>query len=551
MAVVNADASLIEDLPPSRMDGRLARIAIWTSLLGLGVMTPFAQVKLPHVPAFIPAYEAALAINDLITAVLLYTQAVRTGRRSVLFAASAYLYCTIVIIGHALSFPGVFAPAGLLGGDQVTAWLYIFWHFGFPVAILGYAFLAGSRWDAVAGPGRGRAVGAAVLTATLLALTAISVCTLGEVWLPVLVINGDYSRVTSLGISPAIVAVTVAGIVSLRHRRTVLDIWLHAVLWVWLADVSLSAIIGSVRFDLGWYGGRLFGFMAATFVLISLLVEANKLYARLAASLALAGARNTELVQSRSELARAQRMDAVGQLTAGVAHDFNNLLTAILGALDMIVRKPGDQQRVVQLAGHASRAALRGARLVSQLMTFSRQQNLNPETIDPNTTLREFETLATHPAGASVRLVFSLGAGVPAIRVDTSEFQAAILNLVTNARDASPDQGIITIATRMAHDRLPPHLPVATYVVVSVTDRGMGMSAETQAKAFEPFFTTKPVGAGTGLGLSQVYGFAHSAGGAVVITSSLGKGTTVELFFPQATAHAPAMAHIASTGVHA
>lgn len=528
---------------PGRTSRRLADTAILASLLCLGLMAPFSRAPLAAVPAFIPAYESTLAINDLITAILLFSQFARVGRASILVVAAGYLFDALVIVAHGLSFPGVFSPTGWLGAtSQTTAWLYVFWHAWFPLSVLAYGVLAGSRWDAVSpGPARRRAVllGVAGGVAFAAGLTLMS-----TVWvehLPVLIVGGDYYRLVSMGVSPAILLVTGLAIAVLWRRRqdSVLDIWLHAVLWVWLCDVALSAVISSSRYDLGWYGGRLFGLAAASFVLGALLVESNALHGRLAASLALAEQRNAELAQSRSELARAQRLEAVGQLTAGVAHDFNNLLTAIMGALDMIRRRPSDQERVAMLAGTAGKAASRGARLVRQLMTFSRQQNLRPEVLDPNAMVREAESFA-RAGGGTATFIFDLDPATQPVRVDPAEFQAALLNLISNARDAMPGGGEIRFTTSnidVTTDA--PDLTPGAYVRIRVADTGEGMSAETQAKAFEPFYTTKQPGGGTGLGLSQVYGFARSAGGSVTITSAPGCGTAIDLFLPRAIAVRP------------
>ena len=523
---------------PSRMDRRAAMVMIVTSLALLAVSLPFARTPLTPVPAMSPTYESALAIIDLITSVLLFGQFSRTGRMSVLVLASGYLFDTCIVVAHALSFPGVFAPTGLLGAtSQTTAWLYVFWHSGFPASALAYALLAGSRWDmGPAGRSRDRArllgiVGAAAVAA---GLTLISTVYVGL--LPVVIVGGDYSHMIEIGISPGMLGVTALAIAVLWRRRlaSVLDIWLHAVLWAWLCDVSLRAVIGSSRYDLGWYGGRLFGIVAASLVLIALLIELNALHGRLAASLDLAEQRNAALVQSRTELARAQRMEAMGQLTAGVAHDFNNLLTAVMGAPEMIGRRPGDQHRVAMLAETAGKAAARGARLVHQLMTFSRQQNLRPELLYPNAIVTEAEAFARAAVG-SARLVLELDQTTYPVRVDPAEFQAALLNLISNARDAMPDSSNVRITTRNIELTVPEaDLVPGHYARFAVTDTGEGMSAETRAKAFEPFFTTKPPGSGTGLGLSQVYGLTRSAGGGVVIKSEPKAGTTIELLLPRA-----------------
>ena len=541
-AVTERVPALLATAEPSPGDRRLALLAISASVVCFAIMVPFARLPTLRITAFVPAYESALAMADLITAVILFGQFATLRRLSILIAASAYLFDACLVVLHVLSFPGVFSPGGLLGGGvQTTAWLYVFWHGGFPALIFAYGLLAGSGRDVMPPWLTTRtAICGALATVAALAAAMTLASMSADNLLPTIMVGADYSRMVWTGISPALLVLTALAIATLWRRRwtSLLDMWLFAVLWVWICDVSLSAVVGSSRFDLGWYGGRLFGLLAGGFVLSSLLVESTKLYGQLAGALAETEARNAELISSRNSLAQAQRLDAVGQLTGGIAHDFNNLLTAIMGALELICRKADDSERVVRLAENARKAAARGARLVSQLLSFSRKQNLRPEVLNPNSVLLEFESLASRAAGEAVRLAFNLDPGVHPVHVDATEFQAAILNLVTNARDALPDGGDIKLESRNV--RLDgtdtPEVPPGDYVLLAVSDSGTGMEPETQAKAFEPFFTTKPVGQGSGLGLSQVFGFVRSSGGHVAVTSSLGVGTTVSMYLPRSTA---------------
>jgi PAS domain S-box-containing protein len=241
-----------------------------------------------------------------------------------------------------------------------------------------------------------------------------------------------------------------------------------------------------------------------------------------------------EKAKAEADLMHAQRMEAVGRLTGGVAHDFNNLLTVVIGALDMMLRSPADAARQKKLGEAALSAARRGERLTHQLLAFSRRQALRPEPTDLNGLIRESEPLLRRALGEAIDFKLKLRRGGARVSVDPAQFEAALLNLVVNARDALGDRGKVTVQTLgcpVAEGEIA-ELPAGDYVCVTVSDNGSGMPAEVIERVFEPFYTTKPVGKGTGLGLSQVYGFARQSGGGVRVTSTVGKGTEVRLYLP-------------------
>ena len=260
-------------------------------------------------------------------------------------------------------------------------------------------------------------------------------------------------------------------------------------------------------------------------------------------SLVLLAMRRTQEFYSEAErrelaeqsLRQSQKMEAVGQLTGGVAHDFNNLLTIIIGNLG-IAKRGVVEARAERALDNALTGAQRAAQLTQRLLAFSRRQPLDPRAIDANKLIHGMSDLLTRSLGETVQLETIGGAGVWNIEVDTSEMESALLNLALNARDAMPNGGKLTIETSNAYldeeycrrfDGLAP----GQYVLISVTDNGTGMPAETVDKAFEPFFTTKDTGKGTGLGLSQVYGFMKQSNGHVKIYSEVGSGTTIKLYF--------------------
>jgi signal transduction histidine kinase/ActR/RegA family two-component response regulator len=241
--------------------------------------------------------------------------------------------------------------------------------------------------------------------------------------------------------------------------------------------------------------------------------------------------------RERTELAlrQAQKMEAVGQLTGGIAHDFNNLLMTIIGNLELLAARL-DDERLQRYLRNAMHGAQRGARLVQQLLAFSRKQHLAPEPVDINELVSEVAELLSRTIGSGVRIEVAAQKELWPALVDATQLELMLLNLAFNARDAMPTGGTLTIETASL-DRVPEELardlPAGQYVSIAVRDTGTGMTPEVLARAFDPFFTTKASGKGTGLGLSQVYGFARQSGGIAKIESEVGEGTRVRLFLPR------------------
>jgi PAS domain S-box-containing protein len=248
------------------------------------------------------------------------------------------------------------------------------------------------------------------------------------------------------------------------------------------------------------------------------------------------------------QLRQAQKMEAVGQLTGGIAHDFNNLLMIVGGSIEMIGRRMGDDPKVRTLFDAARQAVGRGAKLNQQLLAFSRRQDLHMEIVQINDFVSTFEHLLDRAIGETVKLEIVQDQDLWLCRTDPHQLEAAILNLAINARDAMPQGGRLIIKTgnRSVDDALASRWEAAAgdYVVVSIEDTGVGMSPEVLAHVFEPFFTTKDVGRGTGLGLSQVYGFAKQSGGFVAVTSAPRCGTLIEVFLKRSMEPLPAAREI-------
>jgi signal transduction histidine kinase len=247
--------------------------------------------------------------------------------------------------------------------------------------------------------------------------------------------------------------------------------------------------------------------------------------------------------EAEERLRQAQTMAAVGRLTAGVAHDFNNLLVSVSGNAEMLHDQLSEHPTHARRLTAVLQAAGRGAALVRQLMAFSRKQTLEPVILDLNQVVHGLSDLLRATLGRRIRVETKLDAELWPALIDPAQIEHVILNLAINARDAMPDGGTLTIATR--NTTLSPQgrsadLQSGEYVVVAVSDTGTGMTEDVLRNAFEPFFTTKPPGQGSGLGLSQVYGMASQSGGGVQIDSAVGQGTTVSVLFPRAAVDATA-----------
>ncbi|MBX5155819.1 PAS domain S-box protein [Rhizobium sp. NZLR8] len=239
------------------------------------------------------------------------------------------------------------------------------------------------------------------------------------------------------------------------------------------------------------------------------------------------------LEQAREELFQSQKMEAIGQLTGGIAHDFNNLLMAVLGSLEILKKRMPQDLSLTSLVDNAMQGAQRGAALTQRMLAFSRRQELHMEPIDVSGLMRGMMDMLSRSLGPLTRIETSFPVRLPTILTDPNQLEMAILNLVVNARDAMPSGGRIVL--RASEESAPSGkapLPPGRYIRIAVIDEGEGMDAKTVEQATTPFFTTKGVGKGTGLGLSMVQGLASQSGGRLMLKSSLGEGTTAELWFP-------------------
>jgi PAS domain S-box-containing protein len=284
--------------------------------------------------------------------------------------------------------------------------------------------------------------------------------------------------------------------------------------------------------------------------------RAEAVLARSAAELeALVMERTRALQETQAQLAQMQRMDALGQLAGGIAHDFSNILQAIQGAAFLIEKQPDDLERVRRLAGQVAKSVVRGSAITRRLLAFARRGDLRTEAINPVALLVSIREILIHTLGTGIGVRVDAAPDLPDLVSDMGQLETVLVNLAANARDAMSGAGTLTLAARAeAVDGIAPAASIALapgrYVRLSVSDAGMGMTPDVLARASEPFFTTKEPGKGTGLGLAMARGFVEQCGGAILIESVVGQGTTVNLWLPVATrepvAETPAPKAIAS-----
>ncbi|HEY6430590.1 MAG TPA: ATP-binding protein [Acetobacteraceae bacterium] len=268
------------------------------------------------------------------------------------------------------------------------------------------------------------------------------------------------------------------------------------------------------------------------------LEHANSTLARLNAELSRrVEEESSARVAAQAQLFQAQKLEAIGQLTGGIAHDFNNLLTVVTSGLQLLSRTRDEEHRQ-RLIRRVEEAAWRGADLTRRLLAFARRQPLNPQPLDLTRHFEGLRELLRHGIRDDITIETTVAAGLWSVQADLGALELAVLNLAVNARDAMPKGGRLALGARNVPDETgrPRQygLTAGDYVEIFVTDTGTGMSDDVLARVFEPFFTTKPAGKGTGLGLAQVYGFAHQSGGTARVESRQGQGTTVSILLPRA-----------------
>ena len=515
---------LLASLPPSQGQRRLALGIVFAILIAFFITAPFTNIQLPRIEPFIPIVATTVMINGVITSVILFAQFSIVHRQSLLVLASGYLFSALIVIPYSLTFPGLFAPTGLLGADlQSTVWLYIIWHVALPLSVIVY----GRLMDADSGTSLprlsiGSEIGVAVAVVVALVCAATWFVTKQHQFLPVLFLDGTRSSPLAPIVAALMLLLGIAALVALWSRRgSVLNLWLLVAIFAWLLEFSVAALLTNSRFGLGWYMGRVYSVITGSIVLIALLSDTTKLYAQLARSVL------------RQRGAREARQIAMDAMAASIAHEINQPITAMTlnsdAALDLLAKTPPmiNEARAA-LEAIASDGVRAGGVIAGLRAMFSKGAH-GRVWVDVNDLIREVLDLADVNLRTNrIAVSTDLSEGLPRLRGDKGQLRQVFLNLISNAIEAMHPVNQRTrrlrITSNMTGD--PPG------ILIAVENSGTGIDSAEGDRIFESFFTTKSTG--TGIGLYICRSIIESHGGALWASPNKPYGAIFHVIIPAA-----------------
>jgi signal transduction histidine kinase len=517
-----SDVPLVIPLMPATSAHRGAAICVAaTVFLAFAAIAPFASITLGRIDVFVPVLQTVLSVVDLLTATLLLGQYSVQPLRGLLAVATAYLFSGSFAFLQTLSFPGGYAPNGVLGdGYNTPAWFFVLWHTTFPLGILAYALLKAKAPSDSSAPSIRTGI-VATIAAVLLAVTVLTwIVTAWVDYLPSFY-TGSVTLQTRFGNQINIAlwllcAVTLAVLFS--RRRTILDMWLMVTLVAWMPNFLVAAVASSVRFSLGWYAARGFALVASCILLSILLIEMMVLYSRLASAL---------ILQRRE---RANQLMSIDAATSAIAHEIRSPLASITlnaaVALNQLAARPPDLEEMDAVLKDIEQASLRVDSIITSVRNLVIKKSSDHAGMQIETVANQVLRLLRHDLQVSQITVLTKFAGhAHAIVGDRTQLQQVVLNIIKNAIEAMmsapADQRKLTVSTRIEEP----------WVVLSVQDTGSGIPE--RANIFDAFFTTKPDGMGLGLAICRTIIDRH--GGTLVLVATGDQGTELEVRLPIAS----------------
>jgi signal transduction histidine kinase len=532
---------------------RLCLALIGISAVVFVICIPYVREPLQASPAFVAIYNAVSTLNDLTTAIILFGQFSILRSRALLLLAGGYLFASLISFVQLLTFPGMFSDTGLLGaGSQTALWLCVFWHGGFPLVVIFYALSYDSGREILAPPR------IAIAAAAAIAIGAVFACWFAATWgtenarlLPPMLDKSGFTpwqRVVNL--ADVLFVLVAFVLLSKQPRHSLLNLWLMVVMGYWFCDITLSSYLNATRYDLGFYAGRIYGALAASFVLAVLVLENSRLYRRLAFAASRLRERATELLranetlqseiahrkraeeglrEAQAELARVSRMTAMGELTFSLADEVNHPLGAMMINAETCLRWLSHEVPNVEgartIASMIVKDGTRAAETIARVQQlFDRGAPLR-EPVDVNDVIREMVVLLRGEAARyAVAIRTELMEDLSQVAGDRAQLKQVLMNLMINGIEAMNDgdgtRELTIKSERAEHGQ----------ITVSVSDTGVGLPPLPVNQIFNAFFTTKPRGIGIGLSISRSIIEEH--GGHLWATNNLSRGANFHLSLP-------------------
>jgi signal transduction histidine kinase len=507
-------------LPPTLAQRRFALVVVVFQFVVCAVVAPFPAL-VPRIDSFVPVILAVIFVADLITAVLLFNQSSVIASRALLVLANGYLFSALIVIPHALTFPGAFAPKGLLGaGVSSSGWLNVFWHFGFLVAVAGYACLKGGerRNDAHIPSGLSAFYWSAAIQISLVCALTWAV-TAGERFMPRLFLDDlSYAPLIYYATGMLVLMSVLVLLLMWTRRTSVLDLWLMVAICMVISEMALVAAGMTVRFYLGWYVSRTLAVAVSTVVLIALLSESMRLHAALS---------RANLMLERE---RKNRLMNVKAATSSIVHEVRQPLAVITAsaaaARKWLEKVPPDVGEVKPLLENIERAGLRAGEVLANVPRLFEDADHEQQPVDVNNlALETLKILHGELHNHAVKTNIELASELPPVMGHRVQLGEVILNLVRNAIDAMDSNNV---DRRTLEVRTKPN--GAKAIIMEVEDSGPGIEAERLGGIFEAFVTTKPHGMGLGLAICSRIIERH--GGRLTASSDGKNGALFQIVLP-------------------